>query len=64
MHLLQQVSLCPSFSTIRAIAIIYVQRGWKCSLDFQEQDGRDWSSVRAMRYEFPRKYREFVSFVL
>ena len=41
--------------------IFQVQRGWKCLLDGQEQDGRDGSSVRAMRYEFPRKYGEFVS---
>ena len=39
MHKIQQVSLCPSFSTICAIAFIQVQRGWKGSLDFPEQDG-------------------------
>ena len=48
MHQIQQVSVCPSFSTIPAIAFIQVQRGWQCSLDFREQDG---DSVRAMRYE-------------
>ena len=46
------------------LLLFKVQRGWQCSLDFQEQDGRDSGSVRAMRYEFPWKYREFVSFVL
>ena len=33
-------------------------------MDFQEQDGRDGSSVRAVLYEFPWKYREFVRFML
>ena len=36
---IQQISVCPSFSKIRAIAFIQTQRGWQCSLDFQEQDG-------------------------
>ena len=35
-----------SFSTISAIAFIYVQRGWQCSLDFQEQYRRDCGSVK------------------
>ena len=38
--------------------------GWQFSLDIQEHDGCDGCSVRAMRYEFPWKYREFFSFVL
>ena len=62
MHQIQQVSLCPSFSTIRAIAFIEVQGvvGWQCSLDFQKQDGRDSGSVRAMQYWDP----EFASRIL
>ena len=39
-HQIQQVSLCPLLSAIRAIAFIQIQRGWQCSLDFQEQDDR------------------------
>ena len=64
MHQIQQVSLCSSFSTIRAITFIWVQRGLQCSLGFQEQDGRNGGSVRAMRCEFRWKYCEFVSFML
>ena len=41
-----------SFSTISAIAFIYVQRGWQCSLDFQEQDGRDGGSVKVCGTNF------------
>ena len=47
----------PSFSTIRAIVFIWIQREWQCSLDFQEQDGRGGGRVRAMRPELPWKYR-------
>ena len=62
-HQIQQVSLCPSFTTIHAIAFIQIQRGWQCSLNFQEQGGRGGGSVRAMRHEFPWKCPEFSSFV-
>ena len=40
------------------------QRGWQCPLDFQGQDGSSRGSLRALQYEFPWKYRKFMSSVL